>query len=57
LLSCHADKLSDGGRQRLVRHSHLPLATTEPGTARLGGQQINVRWMMITDAGRRALAG
>ena len=24
LLSCHADKLSDGGRQRLVRHSHLP---------------------------------
>jgi hypothetical protein len=33
------------------------LATTEPGTARVGGQQINVRWMMITDAGRRALAG
>jgi hypothetical protein len=33
------------------------LATTEPGAARVGGQQINVRWMMITDAGRRALAG
>jgi putative transposase len=24
LLSCHADKLSDDGRQRLVRHGHLP---------------------------------
>jgi putative transposase len=24
LLSCHADKLGDDGRQRLVRHGHLP---------------------------------
>jgi putative transposase len=24
LLSCHADKLTDDGRQRLVRHGHLP---------------------------------
>jgi len=24
LLSCHADKLMDDGRQRLVRHGHLP---------------------------------
>jgi putative transposase len=24
LLSCHADKLSDDGRRRLVRHGHLP---------------------------------
>ena len=24
LLSCHADKLTDNGRQRLVRHGHLP---------------------------------
>jgi hypothetical protein len=24
LLSCHADKLNDDGRQRLVRHGHLP---------------------------------
>jgi hypothetical protein len=24
LLSCHADKLTDDGHQRLVRHGHLP---------------------------------
>jgi hypothetical protein len=24
LLSCHADKLTDDGRRRLVRHGHLP---------------------------------
>jgi len=24
LLSCHADKLTNDGRQRLVRHGHLP---------------------------------
>jgi putative transposase len=24
LLSCHADKLGDDGRQRLVRHGYLP---------------------------------
>jgi len=24
LLSCHADKLTADGRQRLVRHGHLP---------------------------------
>jgi putative transposase len=24
LLSCHVDKLTDDGRQRLVRHGHLP---------------------------------
>ena len=24
VLSCHADKLTDDGRQRLVRHGHLP---------------------------------
>src|ERR1700704_3035267 len=24
LLSCHADKQTDDGRQRLVRHGHLP---------------------------------
>ena len=24
LLSCHIDKLTDDGRQRLVRHGHLP---------------------------------
>ena len=26
LLSSHADKLTDGGHQRLVRHGHLPSA-------------------------------
>jgi hypothetical protein len=24
LLSCHADKLTDDGHRRLVRHGHLP---------------------------------
>ena len=24
MLSCHADKLTDDGRRRLVRHGHLP---------------------------------
>jgi hypothetical protein len=24
LVSCHADKLTNDGRQRLVRHGHLP---------------------------------
>jgi hypothetical protein len=33
------------------------LATTEPGSVRASGRQIEVMWMMITDAGRRALAG
>jgi hypothetical protein len=27
LLSCHADKLIADGRQRLVRHGHLPERT------------------------------
>jgi hypothetical protein len=27
LLGCHADKLTDDGRQRLVRHGHLPERT------------------------------
>ena len=33
------------------------LATTEPGTMRAGGRQIEVRWPTITDGGRQALAG
>ena len=32
------------------------LATTQPGTMRAGGRQIEVVWVMITDAGQRALA-
>jgi len=32
------------------------LATTQPGTMRAGRRQIEVVWVMITDAGRRALA-
>jgi hypothetical protein len=36
----------------LVRNG---LATTEPRTVRASGRQIEVMWMMITDAGRRRL--
>jgi hypothetical protein len=32
-------------------------ATTQPGTVRAGRRQIEVVWVMITDAGHRALAG
>ena len=32
------------------------LATTQPGTMRAGRRQIEVVWVMITDAGQRALA-
>jgi len=35
LLSCHADKLTDDGRRRLVRHGHLPereiMTSIDPG--------------------------
>jgi hypothetical protein len=31
------------------------LATTEPGTVRANGRQIEVMWMMITEAGRQAV--
>jgi hypothetical protein len=33
------------------------LATTQPGTIRAGRRQVEVVWVMITDAGQRALAG
>jgi hypothetical protein len=33
------------------------LATMEPGTVRAGGRKIEVVWVIITDAGRRSLAG
>jgi hypothetical protein len=32
------------------------LATAQPGTMRAGRRQIKVVWVMITDAGQRALA-
>jgi hypothetical protein len=32
------------------------LAATQPGTMRAGRRQIKVVWVMITDAGQRALA-
>jgi len=32
------------------------LATAEPRTVRAGRELIAVKWMTITDAGRRALA-
>ena len=51
LLSCHADKLTDDGRQRLVRHGHLPereimtgigpvAVTTEPVIAKFGTMSV-----------------
>ena len=33
------------------------LATTQPGTIRAGRRQLEVVWIMITDAGYRALTG
>ena len=33
------------------------LAITQPGTIRAGRRQVEVVWVMITDAGQRALAG
>jgi hypothetical protein len=33
------------------------LATTQPGTIRAGKRQVKVVWVMITDAGHRALTG
>jgi hypothetical protein len=33
------------------------LATAQPGTIRVGGRQLGVVWVMITDAGHRALTG
>jgi hypothetical protein len=38
----------------LVRNG---LAAAEPRTVRAGRRLIEVKWMTITDAGRRALAG
>ena len=33
------------------------LASTQPGTMRAGRRQLEVVWIMITDAGHRALTG
>ena len=33
------------------------LATKQPGTIRPGGRPLKVVWVMITDAGHRALTG
>ncbi len=33
------------------------LATTQPGTTRARGRQLEVVWVMITEAGQRALTG
>jgi hypothetical protein len=35
---------------------HDGLAATQPGTVRAGRRRIEVIWVMITDAGERALA-
>jgi hypothetical protein len=41
----------------LARLMHNGLATATPGIMHAGGRQIRVVWVMITDAGRIALAG
>ena len=43
LISCHADKLTDDGRQRLVRHGHLPERKIVTGIRRLCGALPRVR--------------
>ncbi len=43
LLSCHADKLTDDGRQRLVRHGHLPEREIMTGIGRVAVRCPRVR--------------
>ena len=43
LLSCHADKLMDDGRQRLVRHGHLPEREIMTGIGPVGVRCPRVR--------------
>ena len=69
LLSCHADKLTDDGRRRLVRHGHLPereimtgigpVAVRCPRVRDRGGKGLSAsafrrRFCLPTRAGRRA---
>jgi putative transposase len=69
LLSSHADKLTDAGRQRLVRHGHLPereimtgigpLAVRCPRVRDRGGPAPSAfafrrRFCLPTRAGRKA---
>ena len=43
VLSCHADKLTDDGRQRLVRHGHLPEREIMTGIGPVVVRQPRVR--------------
>jgi len=52
-----ADMLAHGFTNALLdRLARDGLATIQPGTTRTGTRRITVVWVMITDAGRRALA-
>ena len=51
LLGCHADKLTDDGRQRLVRHGHLPEREIMTGIG-----PVLVRCPPLLDLKRRGLA-
>ena len=55
LLSCHADKLTDDGRQRLVRHGHLPereiVIAKAPGPAEETVARCLARIFQQPDAG------
>jgi ribosomal protein L34 len=54
----HAIMLAHGFRAKMLADlGRDGFATTEPGMVRASGRQIEVRWMMITDSGRRVLAG
>ena len=50
LLSCHADKLTDDGRRRLVRHGHLPEREIMTGIG-----PVAVRCPRVRDRRRRRL--
>src|SRR5271156_5388227 len=43
LLGCHANKLTDDGRQRLVRHGHLPEREIVTGLGPVAGRCPRVR--------------
>jgi putative transposase len=51
LLSCYADKLTDDGRQRLVRHGHLPEREVMTGIGPVAVRCPRVRDRIGKDAG------
>src|SRR5262249_40015791 len=52
-LSCHADKLTDDGRQRLVRHGHLPERRIMTGVGPVAVRCNGARYDLQAGRGRR----